>query len=145
MDFCRLKTKRSTHSAKGDVLVSSHPIVHLEIPAGNASAAGKFYGEVFGWNIEADQMYNYVQFRAEGGPGGGFVELGGEAPIQYKADSLLVYIATDDIDATLAQVEAHGGKTVLSKTEIPSVGWWAVFSDPTGNRIGLFSGPGPQS
>ena len=119
--------------------MSSHPIVHIEIPANNASAAGKFYGEAFGWKIEADQMYNYVQFAAEGGPGGGFVELAGEAPIHYKPDSLLVYIGTDDIDASLAQVEAHGGKTVLPKTEIPHVGWWAVFSDPSGNRVALYT------
>ena len=119
--------------------MSGHPIVHIEIPAANSSAAGKFYGDVFGWKIEADQMYNYVQFQAEGGPGGGFVEPTGEAPIQYKRDSLLVYLATDDIDATLAQIEAHGGKTVLPKTEIPHVGWWAVFTDPTGNHLALYT------
>ena len=129
---------------KGDILLSSHPVVHIEIPASNANAAGKFYGEVFGWKIEADQMYNYVQFQAEGGPGGGFPQLGGPAPLEYRPDSLLVYIGTDDIDATLAQVEAHGGKTVMPKTEIPHVGWWAVFSDPTGNRVALFTGTGQQ-
>jgi predicted enzyme related to lactoylglutathione lyase len=123
--------------------VSNHPIVHIEIPAKKARDAGKFYGELFGWKIEADPMYNYVQFAAEGGPGGGFVEVeGGDAPIQYKPDSLLVYVSTDDIDATLAKVESLGGKTVLPKTEIPQMGWWAVFSDPTGNRIGLFTGLG---
>lgn len=119
--------------------MSSHPIVHIEIPANQANAAGKFYGDVFGWKIEADPTYNYVQFRAEGGPGGGFVELTGEAPIQYKPDSLLVYIETDDIDASLAAVEAHGGKTVLPKTEIPHVGWWAIFTDPSGNRVALYT------
>jgi uncharacterized protein len=83
-----------------------------------------------------------VQFAAEGGPGGGFVEVAGNAPIPYKPDSLLVYVSTDDIEATLAKVESLGGKTVLAKTEIPQMGWWAVFSDPTGNRVGLFSGMG---
>ena len=119
--------------------MSDHPIVHIEIPATNTSAAGKFYNEVFGWKIEADQMYNYVQFQSEGGPGGGFVDVAGEAPIHYKPDSLLVYLASDDIDATLAVIEAHGGKTVLPKTEIPHVGWWAVFTDPSGNRLALFT------
>ncbi len=70
---------------------------------------------------------------------------GSSAPIQYKPDSLLVYVSTDDIDATLAKVESLGGKTVLPKTEIPQMGWWAVFADPTGNRIGLFTGMGRQS
>ena len=124
----------------------NHPIVHIEIPAKKAKEAGKFYSDLFGWKIEADPTYNYVQFQAEGGPGGGFVEVGGSsAPIQYKPDSLLVYVSTDDIDATLAKVESLGGKTVLPKTEIPQMGWWAVFADPTGNRVGLFTGMGRQS
>jgi len=126
--------------------VSNHSIVHIEIPAKKAGEAGKFYGDLFGWKIEADPTYNYVMFQAEGGPGGGFVEVGGSsAPIQYKPDSLLVYVSTDDIDATLAKVESLGGKTVLPKTEIPQMGWWAVFMDPAGNRIGLFTGMGRQS
>src|SRR5437660_8747863 len=104
--------KESTH-------VSNQPIVHIEIPAKKAEEAGKFYGDLFGWKIEADPTYNYVQFMAEGGPGGGFVEVGQSGlPIEYKTDSLLVYVGTDDIDATLAKVESLGGKTLMPKTEI---------------------------
>lgn len=119
--------------------MAGHPIVHIEIPAASASAAGTFYNEVFGWKIEADPTFNYVQFRSEGGPGGGFVEPGATAPVEYKIDRLLVYLNTDDIEASLAAVEAHGGKTVLPKTEIPGIGWWAVFTDPSGNHLALYT------
>ena len=37
-------------------------------------------------------------------------------------------------------VEARGGKTILPKTEIPGVGWFAFFADPTGNQVALFKG-----
>ena len=122
--------------------MSNHPIVHIEIPAKKAGEAGKFYGDLFGWKIEADPMYNYVQFQAEGGPGGGFAELAGSTANnpEYKPDSLIVYVGSDDIDADLAKVESLGGKTVFPKTEIPHVGWFAIFTDPTGNRIALFKG-----
>ena len=126
-------------STKGGILVTGHPIVHIEIPAANSSAAGKFYGDVFGWKIDTDQTYNYVMFKPEGGPGGGFIEPSESTHIEHKPDRLLIYLATDDIDATLAAVEAHGGKTVLPKTEIPHIGWWALFTDPTGNHLGLFT------
>jgi predicted enzyme related to lactoylglutathione lyase len=125
------------------MLVTGHPIVHIEIPAVSPGAAGKFYSDVFGWKVEADPTYNYVQFQAEGGPGGGFVKPKEDTPVLYKPDSLLVFLGTDDIDATLATIEAHGGKTVLPKTEIPQIGWWAAFTDPTGNRLGLFT-PAPR-
>ena len=121
--------------------MSSHPIVHIEIPAANSSEAGKFYGDVFGWKIESDPTYNYVMFATEGGPGGGFVQPTAATANnpEYKTDSLLVYIGTDDIDATLASIEAHGGKTVMPKQEIPQVGWFAVFRDPSGNQVALYT------
>ena len=120
--------------------MSNHSIVHIEIPAKQAKEAGKFYSELFDWKIESDPTYSYLQFQAEGGPGGGFVEVGQSgAPVEYKTDSLLVYVSTDDIDATLAKVESLGGKILMPKSEIPHVGWWGVFSDPTGNRIALYT------
>lgn len=116
--------------------MANYSIAHIEIPAVNAGAAGTFYSEVFGWKIETNPTYNYVTFENEGGLRGGFA---GPSEPTYKPDRLLVYLATDDIDATLATIEAHGGKTVLPKTEIPHVGWWAVFTDPSGNHLGLFT------
>ena len=47
--------------------------------------------------------------------------------------------ATDDIDASLAKAESLGGKTVIPKTEIPGVGWFGFFSDPTGNVVSLYT------
>jgi predicted enzyme related to lactoylglutathione lyase len=117
------------------MFMANHPIAHIEIPAVNTSEAGQFYNNVFGWKIETNSTYSYTTFLAEGGLRGGFA---GASEPTYKANSLLVYLATDDIDATLATIEAHGGKTVHPRTEIPQIGWWAVFSDPAGNHLGLF-------
>ncbi len=119
--------------------MANHPIVHIEIPATDVATTSKFYGDVFGWNLRTDPPLNYTMFAAEGGPGGGFVSAGDSGMVQYKPDSLLVYIGTSDIDASLASVEQHGGKTVLPKTEIPQVGWFAIFTDPTGNHVALFT------
>jgi predicted enzyme related to lactoylglutathione lyase len=117
------------------MFVANHPILHIEIPATNPGAVGTFYSDVFGWKIETNPEHNYVTFQSEGGFRGGFV---GPSEPTYKSDRLLVYLPTDDIDATLAIIEARGGKTVHPKTEIPHVGWWAVFTDPAGNHLGLF-------
>jgi predicted enzyme related to lactoylglutathione lyase len=122
--------------------MSDHSIVHIEIPASDPTATGKFYAEAFGWQTDADQMYNYTQFRAQSGPGGGFPKVtDGTAAetMQYKPGEVLIYIGTEDIDGTLARIEALGGKTVLPRTEIPHVGWYAVFTDPTGNRVALYT------
>lgn len=116
--------------------MSSHTIVHVDISATNQEEAGTFYGSLFGWKIQPMPQFNYTTFAAEGGPGGGFMQIGdGMAP----AGQVLVYVSTDDIDASLAKVELLGGKIVRPKTEIPTVGWFGIFTDPAGNQLALFT------
>ncbi len=62
-----------------------------------------------------------------------------EASGGYKLGEVLIYVSTDDIDATLARVEALSGKTLEPKTEIPHTGWFAIFADPAGKRIALYT------
>ena len=120
--------------------MAAQPIVYIEFPASDPKAAGAFYGDVFGWQIETPSGFDdYPQFRAEGGPSGAFTRIGGGLDgVRYAAGEPLIYVASQDIDADLQRVEAQGGQTVLPKTEIPHVGWWAVFRDPSGNKVGLF-------
>ena len=123
--------------------MAKHPVVHLEISAADTKAAGKFYGELFGWKIEVDERFDYVQFMAEDtGIGGAFVEVGDT----YKAGQILPYVQVpaEEIEAFLEKAQGLGGQTVTPKTEIPGVGWFAMFADPTGNAIGLFAGGPPE-
>lgn len=121
----------------------NHPIVHIEFPANDPQAAAKFFGDLFGWKMQLDTGMDYLMFQAEPGPAGAFVKVGDGANGDYEGyqpGKPLLYVATDDIDATLARAESLGGRILLAKTEIPHTGWFGIFADPTGNRIGLFSG-----
>ena len=80
---------------------------------------------------------DYVTFGAKPGPAGGFNVVDNQ---MTKAGDVLIYIQTGDIETTLNKIESLGGQTLLPKTEIPTIGWFAVFTDPTGNRVGLFTG-----
>jgi hypothetical protein len=121
--------------------MSKHPIVHIELSANNLADAGKFYADLFGWKIEHQPELNYATFETgEGEVAGGFNSVSDNTP----AGSVIVYVGTEDIEASLKQAESLGGKTLLPKTEIPQIGWFALFSDPTGNVVGLYTGlPGP--
>ncbi len=123
----------------------AHPIVHIEIPASDLEKGSRFYADVFDWKID-NSWPTYPQFSAEGGPGGGFVGTGaqdGDLPFRYATGQPLLFLATDDIEGTLARIEEHGGKTVMPRREIPGVGYWAVFDDPAGNRLAIFT-PAPR-
>jgi len=121
--------------------MSKRNVVHVEIPAGNVEAAGKFYQELLGWKIQHDHELNYSMWEAGDGSGGGFPEVSADAP----AGHVLIYIGSDDIEADLKKVEKLGGTVVHPKTEIPNMGWFAMFKDPTGNVLGLYTSANPQA
>ena len=116
--------------------MSEHPVVHIELSASDRNTAGKFYKDVFGWKITDVPEMNYTLFEYEEGRGGGFNPVSDQNP----AGTVIVYIQADDIEATLAKIEAHGGKVMVPKSEIPNTGWFALFSDPTGNQVALYKG-----
>jgi predicted enzyme related to lactoylglutathione lyase len=90
--------------------------------------AKKFYGEIFDWKFDTDESMGYVMIDTGTAPGGGMMKKPDEAP-QF---SLGEYFVVDDIDATLDKVEKTGGRRGVPKTEIPEMGWWAMFFDPDG-------------
>ena len=120
--------------------MSKRNVVHVEIPAANVEAAGKFYQDLLGWKLQHDPALNYTQWEAGDGTGGGFPAVSDESP----AGHVLVYIHSDDIETDLQNVEKLGGKVVHPKTEIPQTGWFGLFQDPTGNVLGLYTSMNPE-
>ena len=115
--------------------MSEHHIVHVEFSAQDLGAAGKFYSDLFGWKIQQIPEMNYATYDTGEKVGGGFNPVSESNP----AGSVLVHVSTDDIDATLAKAESLGAKIVFPKTDIPNIGWFDIFSDPTGNMVALYT------
>lgn len=120
--------------------MSKRNVVHVEIPAADAEAAAKFYQELFGWKIQSIPEMNYTMWEAGDGSGGGFPQVSEENP----AGQVLVYVASDDIEADLRAAEKLGGVVLREKTEIPGTGWFGVFKDPTGNALALYTSMNPE-
>ncbi len=115
----------------------SHQIVHVELSAENNLEAAKWYAKVFGWEYQDFPEMDYTTFTSgEDGIGGGFNPVSDENP----AGTVVVYIGTEDIYATVKNIEANGGVTVVPPTEIPYTGTFSFFKDPTGNIVGVFQG-----
>lgn len=115
--------------------MSQHPIIHVELSCHDREQAGEFYRSIFGWEIQQMPEMNYATFSTGEGVGGGL------NPVQesYPAGLVTFYVYTDDVDATLAKVKELGGEIVVPKMEIPGVGWFGFFKDPTGNQIGIMT------
>jgi len=121
--------------------MSKRSVVHVEIPATNVEAAGKFYQELFGWKLQHVPEMNYTMWEAADGTGGGIPEVSADNP----AGQVLVYIASDDIEADLKKVEKLGGRVLRQKAEVPGFGWMGVFQDPTGNVLAVYTSMNPAN
>jgi predicted enzyme related to lactoylglutathione lyase len=117
-------------------------IVHFEIPYDDESRARTFYGELFGWDLTSYPGMEYTMVTT--GPTGdqgpseaGFINGGmGRRGEHFAAPTVVIDV--DDIDATLAKVDAHGGATLSGRSAVGDMGWSAYFRDSEGNVIGLW-------
>lgn len=119
--------------------MSKRNVVHVEIPAADLEATGEFYRELFGWKVQPMPEMNYTTWEAADGSGGGFPQVSAENP----AGQVLVYIASDNIDEDLEKIVELGGKVLHEKVEIPGMGWYGIFQDPTGNVLALYTAMNP--
>jgi len=110
-----------------------NPIVHWEIAVADDARAHKFYRDIFGWKIDANNPMNY-----------GMVDTGGQGinggiyRNTHGAPSVMLYVMVDDLNSYLKKIEQAGGKTVSQPMDIPGIGQSATFKDPDGVIVGLF-------
>ena len=113
----------------------ANPVVHFEIQSTDAPQLHQFYGDGFGWSIDANNPMNYgIIGPGEGGIGGGI------GPSMDGTNLVTFYIQVDDIAAALEKVAKLGGKTVMGPMDVPDGPTLALFNDPQGNTVGLVTG-----
>jgi predicted enzyme related to lactoylglutathione lyase len=111
-----------------------HYFGHVEIPTTNLKKAQKFYGNLFGWTFQEIPDMDYVLFKTERHPHGGFY-LVKRMP---KKGQVNVYIEVQDIDSKLKEIKKARGKVVMKKTQIGDMGWFAQFATPDGCMLCLW-------
>jgi uncharacterized protein len=124
-----------------------NPVVHFEIMGTTSAKTQQWYGNLFGWNIDAmpfpgapeGETYGVMGPQDGKGIGGG---IGGS--FEGSPPAVRIYVEVDDPQAYLDKVEQSGGKTVMPVSEIPPAPGGnpnpivlAMFADPDGNIIGL--------
>jgi predicted enzyme related to lactoylglutathione lyase len=110
----------------------SHPVIHFEIGGSDGGRLAGFYGDLFGWKIQDAGPGYWLVTPEDSGIGGGLMQTRAGMP-----SYVTVYVATDDLQATLDRAVELGGAQVVEPTEIPGVGWFALFRDPDDNIVGL--------
>ena len=112
----------------------------VELTTPDQQGAKEFYGPLFGWDLSDmpvdDQGSYYVTAEIQGdqvaGISGQMPELAGH-PAFWG-----VFLAVDDVDATVAKVEPAGGKVEAGPFDVMEFGRMAAIQDPTGARVNLW-------
>jgi len=118
----------------------SHPVVWFEVLGEDGAKLQRFYRELFGWKINADNplKYGMVETGAKKGIPGG---VGGVFP--GTRSWVTFYIETPAIDETLAAAQKLGGKVLMPRKKLDQGPVMAFFQDPEGHVLGLVEPEGP--
>jgi predicted enzyme related to lactoylglutathione lyase len=95
-----------------------------------------FYSAVFGWSIDElpPEAGGYAIFTKGGKQVAGVgPQMSEGAPVAW-----LTYVATDDIDASVAAARAAGATVLAEPMQVLDSGWLSVLSDPGGGVFALW-------
>jgi predicted enzyme related to lactoylglutathione lyase len=127
------------HSSAGndpDTIPPNGGFLWNELHTTDAAKALQFYEKVFGFSHRAMPMgpegTYYILSKGGVDRGGAFTEV----PKGAKA-FWLPYVNVDDADATAARARRLGAKMFVGPEDIPGVGRFAVFQDPTGASLAI--------
>jgi uncharacterized protein len=112
-------------------------ICYVEIPAIDVSASSSFYEKVFGWTIRK-RGNGSIAFDDGIGEVSGTWVLGRKPSTEQ---GLVVSIMVDNVEETIALLEANGSKIVF-KMDLGGDQFIAWFTDPAGNILGIYQHPG---
>mgnify|MGYP001051188757 CR=1 FL=1 len=114
-------------------------IVHFEIPANDPARLSEFYVKLFGWKIEKLSMsggeYWMIQTKAKDenmGVNGGMMKK--MDPNQRPVN----YVLVESVDEFSKKIQQLGGKVIVPRTEVPTMGYFALGLDLEGNLFGIW-------
>ena len=116
---------------------SPNPIgdfIWYELMTPDSDGAKAFYDAVVGWDVEprpAGEMDYRMIRRSDGGNAGGVLRVTPEMAAEGARPMWLGYLNVDDVDATIAAIEADGGRKFMA-SDIQGVGRIGMVADPQG-------------
>lgn len=112
-----------------------------ELITSDLDKAEAFYAPLLNWRFRPSGQENmdYRLFAASEGDVGGIMP----TPPGAGSGGWFGYVAVDDIDVMAASITDSGGKIHVGPEDIPGVGRFAFYADPTG-AMGYVMTPAPQ-
>jgi uncharacterized protein len=111
--------------------------VWFDLVTSDPKATLEFYPAVTGWGTTRwDGGMPYIMWTAHGASIGGVMEL---TPGPNSGPHWLAYISSPDVDGTVTLADNLGARVIMPPSNVPSVGRFAVLTDPQGARFAVFA------
>jgi predicted enzyme related to lactoylglutathione lyase len=113
----------------------------MELNTNDPQAAKDFYAAVFGWK--------YKDFPSSSGPYSmifdGKTGIGGiqRKPMPEAPTMWLGYVTVASVAKTVAKAAENGANVIVPDQEIPDMGRFAIFEDPTGAPVAIWQSTRP--
>src|SRR5262245_6847001 len=118
------------------------PVVHFEIVAKDVQRLQSYYGDLFGWEIDARNPVGYGIVQREGNTNADGVGIGGGisgGPEGYDGH-VTFYVEVPDVEGALAKAESLGGTRMMGPDQPMEGVEIGLFNDPEGNVVGVVKG-----
>jgi uncharacterized protein len=109
--------------------------IWYELMTLDADAATAFYSVVLGWTVarSANPEMDYREIQAcDGDFVGGMLALSPEKIAGGAHPAWVGYVAVDDVDTSVARIDAARGKTIMPAHDLKGVGRFAMVAYPQG-------------
>ena len=128
--------------------MNKNPVAHFEIYADEPESLTKFYSSLFDWKIEKVEAAAGMDYRMvrtvdtddkgrPTGPVGGINGGIAKRPAGFTGQ-VVNYVSVESLAGALERAQKLGAKVSRGRTAVPSMGWFAILSDPQGNAFALW-------
>jgi len=114
-------------------------VVHFEIIGKDADKLRSYYGDLFGWEFDADNPMNYGIVQRDGNTNADGIGIGGGvgAGPEGHDGHVTFYIEVPDVEASLAKAESLGGSRIMGPESVAEGLQIGLFTDPEGHVVGV--------
>ena len=110
-------------------------ITHFSIHADDTNRAKAFYESVFGWSFEpwGPPDFWVIKTGDDDNPGIRGALQKRREPVDGGVKAFECTVSVADLEAIAEAVAEHGGRILVPKMQLPTVGWLIQFADTEGN------------
>lgn len=110
-----------------------------ELSCADPQAAGRFYAELFGWQLESMPMPGgeYTLAKLNGQAIAGLMRCPDGDGAGAGAAAWGCYVTVDSVDVAVQRCTALGGTVLVPPMDVPTVGRMALLRDPQGACINV--------